>query len=127
MIKMKEIIGSFLLLAMLTTSCSTTNPAAHTTSSKTIYSMMIKDHVGIESRFSEELMKSLDGNMVIRALASVEKRKGDLEGIEFVKSTKNVTVYDMHMKKGKVTLKLLFNDANQIENIWMDDIALNKK
>ncbi len=127
MTKMKKMIGPFLLLAMLTTSCSTTNPAAHTTSSKTIYSMMIKDHVGIESRFSEELMKNLDGNMVIRALASVEKRKGDLEGIEFVKSSKNITLYNMHMKNGKVSLKLLFNDDNQIENIWMDEIALNKK
>jgi len=115
------------LTLLLTFSCSTTNPRAHRTSSKIVYSLMIKDPVGIESYFSKELKDQLSGDMVIKALAAVQKNKGKLEGIEYIKTAGNDTWYDIHLKQGKVPLKLTFNKKNQIEKLWIDNTPLVKE
>lgn len=123
---MKNQITLLILILLVSFSCATTSPNAHRASSKIVYSLMIKDPIGIETYFSKELKSQLSGEMVIKALSAVQKDKGKLEGIEYIKTTGNNTWYDIHMKQGKVPLKLSFNEKNQIQKLWINNTSLTK-
>ncbi len=123
---MKLLKITILLLIPFIAACSTTSSSAHRTSSKVIYSIMVKDAAGLESYFSEDLKKQLKGDMVLQALKAAQKNKGEMEGIEFIKGDGKVELYDIHMKNGEIPLKLIFNDKNKIKKIWINDIALMK-
>ena len=123
---MKKTIG-LSILALFLFSCATTPNTTQRISSKVVYSLMVKDGHGIEANFSEELKAGLKGDMVLKALAAVEKQKGELEGIEFLKDEGMTTFYDIHKKKGNAKLKLVFNKKNQLEEVWIDQTPLMQK
>lgn len=126
--KVSQIIGLTALLFILGQSCATSQKTNVTRpSSKVVYSLMTKDSVGLESVFSDDLKKSLKGEMLLKAFSSVEKQKGDMQAIEFNQTNGDSDLYSIRMKKGKVPLKLKFNSSNQLENVWINDVAMKRE
>jgi hypothetical protein len=125
--KIAQLISFITFTLFLTQSCSTMDKKqANRPSSKVVYSLMTKDTVGLESVFSKDLRKSLKGEMMLKAFSSVQKERGDMEALEFIETKGNMDIYSIRMKKGKVPLRLQFNANNQLENVWINEVAMKR-
>lgn len=114
---------AFLLFSQ---SCATPKKeTANKTSSKFIYSLMIKDSVALESILSDDLKKDVKGEMVLKAFKAVEKKKGAMKGILFKGTKGNIASYEVKTKGESIPLKVQLDKLNKVEAVWIDDIALN--
>lgn len=114
-------------LLLIGHSCATPKKeSANKTSSKFIYSIMIKDSVALESILSDDLKKDVKGDMVLKAFRAVEKKKGAMKGILFKGTKGNVATYEVKTKGESIPLKVQLDKLNKIEAVWIDDVALNK-
>ena len=131
MTKLTIILG---LLGLLVVSCGTptktsqeTSEATNRTSSKFLYSLMIKDSVALDSILSDNLKKKVKGEMVLKAFSAVEKKKGAMKGILFTGKKGDMALYEVKTKSGSIPLKLKLDKLNKVEAVWIDDLALNSK
>lgn len=123
----KPIIFTLSLL-ILGQSCATKQKTElQRKSSKLVYSLITKDSVGVESHFSEKLKKSINGEMFIKAVASLERERGDMQAIEFIKNNENSDFYSIQMKDRKIPLKFQFSPSGRLDSIWINDVSLNKE
>lgn len=126
MLKKTITVGFLLILVMAGQSCATKQQTkADPTSSKFVYSLMMKDSVALESIFNDDLKKNLKGDMLIKAVKSVGK--GDMKGIIMTDRKDNLATYDIKMKDGVFPLKLQMDKYNKIEKIWIKDQELAAK
>ncbi len=125
--KLKSIALFFTLTTLMASCGSATKSEANPTSSKLVYSLMAKDNVGLNAIFSDDLKKKLQGEMLINALTSLQKQKGELTGIEHLQTKGNTSSYSIKMKNGESPLKVTYNSNNQVEKIWLDNKPLAKK
>lgn len=124
---MKTIFSLCAAMLIFGQSCATNKKqSVNRPSSKVVYSLITKDKVGLESNFSDDLKKSLSGEMLIKAFNSVEKYKDDMQAIEFMNSRGKEDSYVIRMKHGEAPIRFRFNEKNQLDKVWINDVALMK-
>lgn len=122
---LKRFFPLLILITLFAQSCATSNQdKAPPMSSKFVYSVMTKDHVALNSIFSDNLKRSLKGEMLLKAIKSAGK--GEMKGIEFVESKGNMASYNVQMSEGSFPLKVEFDEGNRVDNVWINKKKINR-